>query len=231
MECGQHICRDIWALFLELVPRPIPPEPHNFAQQDGSDEIGGNKDRSDKVPVGSKPSEPPGSGPIERNGLNKIEEENGQDVNETTVGSESDSSSDSDLDPNDDELERLMRENSELESSENEDEDGSTGPAAAKPVTKRSKSGSRQIQQLYESPANNIAILVLACWTLRVPIAYHDFSRWVKSRPLMSLSLMEIPRAIESYELPYLDPIRLLPQSMIQHLGKHTKQALSPHVS
>lgn len=38
-------------------------------------------------------------------------------------------------------------------------------------------------------------------------------------------------RLIESYELPYLDPMRLLPVSMVQHLTKHDAQALSPAVS
>lgn len=187
----QHICRDIWALFLELVPRAIPPEPHNFAQQDASDETGHDRDENEKPSVGSKLSETPGSGSTERKLPSKIKEENSQDAKETTVGSESDSSSESDLDPNDDELERLMRENSELESSDNEEGDGNSGPARAKPKSQRSQSGSRQMQQLYESPANTIAILVLACWTIRIPVAYHDFSRWVKATPFWSLSLTE----------------------------------------
>ncbi|KAH6914843.1 hypothetical protein BKA70DRAFT_1257190 [Coprinopsis sp. MPI-PUGE-AT-0042] len=204
----EHICRDIWALYLELVPRAIPPEPYNFAQQDVGVEAGNNNDKSEKPRVGS---EPPGNGTTERKLLGNNKESD-LDASESNTESASDTSSESDRDPNEDEIERLMRENSELESSDNEGEDGNAGPAAAKPKSKKSKSRSRQMQQLYESPANTIAILVIACWTLRVPVAYCDFSR-----------------AIESYELPYLDPVRLLPQSMIQHLAKHTKQALSPH--
>lgn len=37
-------------------------------------------------------------------------------------------------------------------------------------------------------------------------------------------------RAIESYELPYLDPVRFLPQEMVAHLAPSTKKALSPQV-
>jgi RNA polymerase I-specific transcription initiation factor RRN7 len=32
------------------------------------------------------------------------------------------------------------------------------------------------------------------------------------------------------YKLPYLEAVQLLPGSMVLHLTKHNKQALSPHV-
>jgi RNA polymerase I-specific transcription initiation factor RRN7 len=32
------------------------------------------------------------------------------------------------------------------------------------------------------------------------------------------------------YKLPYLEAVRLLPESMVLHLTKHNKQALSPNV-
>lgn len=38
-------------------------------------------------------------------------------------------------------------------------------------------------------------------------------------------------RLIESYDLPYLDALRLLPENMTCHLRKQTVQALSPYVS
>lgn len=47
---------------------------------------------------------------------------------------------------------------------------------------------------------------------------------------LVELGLNASGRSVESYELPYLDPLRLLPESMTSHLRKHTVQALSPHV-
>ncbi|KAJ8481779.1 hypothetical protein ONZ51_g5780 [Trametes cubensis] len=50
------------------------------------------------------------------------------------------------------------------------------------------------------------------CWTLRLPIMY-----------------MDLVKLVESYDLPYLDALRLLPETMTQHLRKHTVQALSPH--
>jgi RNA polymerase I-specific transcription initiation factor RRN7 len=33
------------------------------------------------------------------------------------------------------------------------------------------------------------------------------------------------------YKLPYLEAVGLLPESMVLHLTKHNKQALSPNVS
>lgn len=37
-------------------------------------------------------------------------------------------------------------------------------------------------------------------------------------------------RLIESYNLPYLEPLHHLPATMVRHLTKHNKQALSPAV-
>src|SRR5258708_13162270 len=38
-------------------------------------------------------------------------------------------------------------------------------------------------------------------------------------------------RLIESYDLPYLEPLHHLPATMVRHLTKHNVQALSPAVS
>jgi RNA polymerase I-specific transcription initiation factor RRN7 len=70
------------------------------------------------------------------------------------------------------ELEALMQENSDiLDSSDEEDDD--LVPAG---VDKPSKSKGRFA---YESPASTIAVLVVGCWTLRIPVMYRDFSRYV----------------------------------------------------
>lgn len=36
---------------------------------------------------------------------------------------------------------------------------------------------------------------------------------------------------VELHDLPYLDPVRLLPKDMVLHLTKHNVQALSPAVN
>ncbi|KAJ6539432.1 hypothetical protein B0H19DRAFT_1179057 [Mycena capillaripes] len=109
------------------------------------------------------------------------------------------SSSDGEADNVDD----LLAENSASESSsdgENEDDIKSMPPAAK----------SRKGLHKYEQPVNTLAVIVLACWTLRVPILYRDLTR-----------------LIESYELPYLEATRVLPQSMTVHLTRRNIQALS----
>ena len=47
----------------------------------------------------------------------------------------------------------------------------------------------------------------------------------------METMLSQSFRIIERYDLPYLDPIRFLPENMTLHLTKQTIKALSPQVS
>ncbi|KAF8913979.1 hypothetical protein CPB84DRAFT_1758069 [Gymnopilus junonius] len=102
----------------------------------------------------------------------------------------------------DSELEALMRENSEISSSSDDEM-----PHAGAGLRYRKGRG----RVAYESPMSTIAVLVVACWTMRIPVLYCDFTS-----------------IIESYELPYLDAVMQLPRNMAQHLTKHNVQALSP---
>ncbi|KAI0254701.1 hypothetical protein BJV78DRAFT_1273782 [Lactifluus subvellereus] len=115
------------------------------------------------------------------------------------------SSSDGDGDDLEDDLEmdELLRALSESSSSDDDD----TGQPRPKPegTGRTSKTFSRN------GPASNIALLMVACWTLRLPIMYLD-----------------LIRLIESYDLPYLEPLCHLPNGMVRHLTKHGIQALSP---
>ncbi|KAI0938084.1 hypothetical protein AcV7_003374 [Taiwanofungus camphoratus] len=131
---------------------------------------------------------------------------NGDDTPVSGSSSSSSSSSSSEDEADDPVMAELMRENSETSSSYDED-DNDLGEPSVKKEVKRKK-----IYRQYDAPASNVAVLMVACWTLRLPIIYMDFIR-----------------LIEAYELPYLDPIRLLPASLTAHLTKHTAQALSPH--
>jgi RNA polymerase I-specific transcription initiation factor RRN7 len=117
-------------------------------------------------------------------------------------GSQSSSSSSEQEDP---ELAELLRENSELSSS---DEDKGKAHASQK----HGVQSSYRFVGTYDRPVNCIAVLVVACWTMRLPVMYKDFID-----------------VIESYELPYLDFLRLLPSDMTCHLTKHAVHALSPH--
>ncbi|KAF7332083.1 hypothetical protein MKEN_00088800 [Mycena kentingensis (nom. inval.)] len=97
-------------------------------------------------------------------------------------------------------IDQLLAENSETES-EDEPREG------ARPVESRAKTR----HQKHELAVNTLAILIIACWTLRIPILYCD---------LLYL--------VESYELPCLDSLRILPQNMVAHLNRYNIQALSP---
>lgn len=106
------------------------------------------------------------------------------------------------------ELEELMRQNSDV-SSEEEGGNTSDGPADA---PQDSSGGNRKTsRRASETPISTIVILVLTCWTLRIPALYRDFIR-----------------AIEAYDLPYLDSTRYLPKNMVVHLNPGNTQALSP---
>ncbi|KAG2348989.1 hypothetical protein BDR05DRAFT_902854 [Suillus weaverae] len=114
-------------------------------------------------------------------------------------------SSSSSSEEEDSELAELLRENSEFSSSDEE-------KAKDHASQKQGVQSSYQFVGTYDRPVNCIAVLVVACWTMRLPVMYKDFID-----------------VIESYELPYLDFLRLLPSDMTCHLTKHAVRALSPH--
>ncbi|KAI0347266.1 hypothetical protein BDW22DRAFT_1321340 [Trametopsis cervina] len=186
------VCRDVWALHLCLLPNQPPAEPyHHLVEQ-----YGGKKEPQQS-------SDPP----------QETDEDKGEVDEQDKAGLSDDGSSSSSSDGEEDELQqdeemqRLLRENSEAPSS-SDDED-----PEQEPTQRQAPAGQkRRERSAYDSPAANIAVLMLACWTLRIPVLYNDF-----------IGL------IESYDLPYLDPVRLLPESLATHLTKQARQALSPH--
>ncbi|KAM6495809.1 hypothetical protein JOM56_008515 [Amanita muscaria] len=120
---------------------------------------------------------------------------------QNTDGEESDGN-ENDIDS---ELEQLLSGNSD---SSSEDENEGTRLDADKQQSGKTR---RKVRG-EEGPPSTIVVLMIACWLLRIPVICQDFSR-----------------AIEAYELPYLDCTRLLPVDLTSHLTKHVKQSLSPH--
>ncbi|KAG2156140.1 hypothetical protein DEU56DRAFT_765734 [Suillus clintonianus] len=131
--------------------------------------------------------------------LDNPEESRSDDNDNDGDDPQSCSSSSEEEDP---ELAELLRENSEFSSSE-EEKDRAAQKQGAQP--------SYRFVGTYDRPVNCIVVLVVACWTMRLPVMYRDF--------------IDIT---ESYELPYLDSLRLLPSDMTCHLTKHAVRALSP---
>ncbi|TCD69659.1 hypothetical protein EIP91_006676 [Steccherinum ochraceum] len=231
----ETVCRDIWALHLNLLPTPPPPEPYLFRQ----DMAGGisraqptpsrhYRNRGDKDTVAEDDAEEETS-PTKPTSVNHdvgrsgkaaaADSDPGEDEEDDDESSSSSSSSSSDSE-DDEEMETLRREAEASPSSSSEDEDdgkakgGDEGAAVlgALGVQKTAPPRKRKSYDAYDAPVSTIAVLMLGCWTLRIPVMYMDFVR-----------------VIESYDLVYLDPVRLLPAALVRHLTKHTTQALSPH--
>jgi len=69
------------------------------------------------------------------------------------------------------ELEALMRENSDFSSSSSSDKKQSTIPS----TKKRGKAKRKKGRSSYDRPVCTLAVLVVACWMIRVPAMYRDF--------------------------------------------------------
>ncbi|KAJ7129575.1 hypothetical protein C8R44DRAFT_908212 [Mycena epipterygia] len=193
------VCRDLWALHLSLLRNPPPAEPYLAAQE--SDE-----EAQDANPTASTPERQGESPPLD------FEDPKTPSSDEETDEAE-----------NDPELDELLAENSASESSSSDGED-QVDTKSMPPAAKSKRTGRHK----FEQPANTVAVIIVACWTLRVPILYRDLRRQVAQAFPRSLADWLCRRLIESYELPYLEATRVLPPSMTVHLTKHNMQALSP---
>ncbi|KAI3612209.1 ribosomal protein [Moniliophthora roreri] len=188
----EMICREIWALHLSLLPDPPPAEPYYHAQREARAE---SEDPNPSLKHHSSPV-PDKRVPSPDSYLSEGED----NKHRIRIGS-----GQSDSEEEDSEMAELLRQNSESEDDGDEEEDDGSTLKQAPKITRR---------RAYEGPANNLAVLMIACWTMRVPMLYRDFARYA-----------------ELYELPYLDPVRYLPQEIVSHLTKHNIQALSPAAS
>lgn len=161
---AEAVCRDIWALHLSLLPSPPPAEPYLHAQS----QYGGQSpeaDAADGQPARSKEVTPSEATLVEAGDHDDLK------------SSSSSSESSSDEEEEDPELEKLLRENSATPSSSS-DEGENDGQPRPRPEQKASKN--KSTYRPYDSPAGNIAVLMLTCWTLRLPVMYMDFKRYFK---------------------------------------------------
>ncbi|KAI0719577.1 hypothetical protein C8T65DRAFT_706255 [Cerioporus squamosus] len=189
----EKVCRDVWALHLSLLPNPPVPEPLLHLKDAGA------QDQSSETAT-ERPGKPAKA---------RVSRESDDDDRKSGSSSSSSSGSESEESGEDSELDRLMRENSESPSSDDEGHTESRKHSSAHVSKKKKRTFGRHN---HDEPASTVSVLVVACWTLRLPVIYMDFVR-----------------LIESYDLPYLDALRLLPENMVRHLRKQTIQALSPH--
>ena len=145
---GQVVCRDIWALHLSLLPDPPPAEPYLYERETkGEPSIVGERDRVESS------------------------DDEKEDVHR------SNSSSDEEAGAIDPELASLLRLNSES------DDDGTSNASEPDAQTQPNKKGSKGKRKrgrkayAYDGPASLVAVLVVACWTMRIGKLYTDFVR------------------------------------------------------
>jgi RNA polymerase I-specific transcription initiation factor RRN7 len=149
----QILCRDIWALHLSLLPEPPPEFDSHEPGDDSAEGDGGHKVKEAK-----------------QTPIDEHSDVGGNKEADATAGS----SSEGDEDP---ELAELMRENSELSSSSSDEGEGDPATRAALSTVR--KASSARVTMRYQKPSSAIAVLMLACWMMRVPVLYRDFIRWV----------------------------------------------------
>ena len=161
-------------MHLSLLPDPLPAEPLHGAQP------------AAEVPSTKKDASTREKSPPEGESGDEAEEENAARRSSSETSSSS-SDDDGDEDP---EMAELMRQAEESpSSSENEDEQ-EDGAHKKVPAHRKKKS---RFGRKYDMPVNNLAVLVVACWTLRLPVTYMDFIRHVDLCIVLRQQFMRFP--------------------------------------
>ena len=195
----------MWALHLNLLTSPPPAEPYLHAQErgegenheleapvvpvaqtltpvsnpEGADARASNRGRPSKAKgerkrshrrshsrsSASSPGSASSSSPRQGEGT----------VDEGTSDEATDDEGTADED-RDDELEDLMR---QLSGSEGSSDDGAPPAEDRKfgPAPRRRKKGHAP----HEAPMGNLSVLIVACWTMRVPVLYRDLIRYAST--------------------------------------------------
>ncbi|KDQ12748.1 hypothetical protein BOTBODRAFT_112506 [Botryobasidium botryosum FD-172 SS1] len=200
----EALCRDIWSLHLALLSKPPPPEPYFYAREQrgehdspkSTQSLEGNETRGNDGHDTDTDIQGEAGDTAEANLHSFMSEILGE--NPAAL---------SDAKKNLDKLAREIESSAGSEDAEGEDD--------GEEREERQWQGKRWQRNDFERPAANIAVLVLACWMMRLPVVYMDFTP-------------ENNRLIESHVVPYLDPLRLLPMNLTQYLTKYTIVALSP---
>ncbi|KAG8948116.1 hypothetical protein FRC04_010028 [Tulasnella sp. 424] len=210
----ETICRDIWTYHLLLLPEPVVAAPILFRpDDDDTPDEETNDGNGAEPPTDPKASTAPGgkagarsesSGPSSSDRTGQREHSSSSESSSDENKDPSSSKTSRQLDP-DPELAKLLR---EISDSDTESTSSESEPEGKRKRRERAIFGQKAI---YGSPAANIAVLVVACWMLRIPVIYMDFIR-----------------LIESYELPYLETLRLLDKTWLAPLTSQTWSALSP---
>ncbi|KAG6866442.1 hypothetical protein C0991_003960 [Blastosporella zonata] len=144
------ICRDIWALHIDLLPNSPSAEPYYYAQELRNEDSGEGASKSK---------------------ADNASEESDSDEDGEKPSSEDDERDDMEGRDEDPELTALLRANSDAEESSDSGDEGEM------PKHKGKIKGRSRGRKIYEGPASTIAVLIVGCWTLRVPVLCRDFKK------------------------------------------------------
>ena len=165
------VCRDLWAMHLDTLKDPPPPEPLNEANMDKSD-----NEASDDEDESSKPKSSPRlrSRTEDRGDSEEFDEEDSDSKDESNHVSRAQKPKK----PKEDAypgMKSILEEMSaeDEEDSDNEDSNGELPLPGADEHSKKSV-GKRPVD---ETPMATVCVLILACWTMRVSVIYMDFVR------------------------------------------------------
>ncbi|KDQ29357.1 hypothetical protein PLEOSDRAFT_1076122 [Pleurotus ostreatus PC15] len=215
----EMICKDVWALHLSLLPTPPSAEPYFHSQgvTDPTTKAEGSQGRvkqsaSQEIDDGAALA---GATRASR----RVKVEDGKPPGDDSEGEGDDAELQSLNEfgdgAGDDELAALLRENSDYSSSSDlEEPNGSRSELEDGERARSSGSGRKgrpKGRNTYEGLQGTLSVLIVGMWILRVPFMYSD-----------------IIRLIDSFELPYLGALRLLPRDMALHLTKYNSASLSP---
>ncbi|KAG8853965.1 hypothetical protein FRC20_001126 [Serendipita sp. 405] len=149
----------------------------------------------------------------QEDGLNPLKNASSDEENASERSESVSQSSDDDEMPREqgpvDDLARLLDNLSDTSEDEDEpiEKERSTQPEVAVARDRRNNS------PYYGGPPANIAVIVVVCWILRIPVLYRDLIKLIKE-----------------HELPYLNPIErgLFPKTMTRHMAQSLVRLLSP---
>jgi RNA polymerase I-specific transcription initiation factor RRN7 len=154
------------------LPSPPPPEPL-LHKQETQDYVSDNDSKAKKPARGSS-----------RAG------DEGKKVSPDQPGTSSSDSDGDDLE-DDSELDEMLRALSESSSSDDDKDDGHGQPRLQPEGRERTRNTFSR-----NGPASNIALLMVACWTLRLPIMYLDLIRLGRSMVLTDVCSVA-PRQVD----------------------------------
>jgi len=159
-----------------LLPNPPLAEPYHYDQGlnqgTGGEHSTSNTEKSDAITSESQSSRSPVPPERKYAGSDREKSDKGEEESEDSQqgGGEEEGEDD------DPELAALLQMNSDISSSS--DSDDETGGEPKRQEQGANKKGRRRKgRYMYESPASTVAVLIIACWTMRIPVMCRDFTR------------------------------------------------------